>query len=284
MLSYIKIIFEDIKFSHTIFALPFAIMSAFMAAEGPPSANKITWILIAMIGARSAAMACNRIVDSKFDSLNPRTQNRALPKGQISKNNYLIFLFFSAIIFVFAASQLNSLSFLLSPVALAIIFFYSWTKRFTAYSHLFLGLALSIAPVGAWIAIREEIGIIPLLLGAAVIFWLAGFDIIYACQDISFDKEVGLFSFPKKFGIAKALKLSSFFHFIMIIFLILLFLAAQLGWIYLAGVIIVAFLLLYEHSIIKDDDLSKINVAFFKVNGQISVVLMVLTIIDCALV
>ncbi len=239
---------------------------------------------MAMIGARSAAMAYNRIIDAKYDTLNPRTQNRAIPAGKISRKSYLIFLLISTVIFIFSAYQLNHLSFILSPVALGIIFFYSWTKRFTAYSHFFLGLALSIAPVGAWIAIREEITITPLLLGTAVIFWLAGFDIIYACQDIKFDKQAGLLSLPQKLGIKKALKLSSFFHLIMVIFLILLFSANLLGWVYLLGVIIVAFLLLYEHLIIKHDDLSKVNVAFLNINGQISVLLMILTIIDCTLV
>lgn len=229
-------------------------------------------------------MAYNRIVDSKHDALNPRTKNRALPAGEISRKHYLAFLSGSTVIFIFSAYQLNFLSFVLSPVALGIIFFYSWTKRFTAYSHFFLGLALSIAPIGAWIAIREEIAVTPLLLGTAVIFWLAGFDIIYACQDFNFDKQVGLLSLPQKYGIKKALKLSSFFHSIMVVFLVLLFPAKLLGWVYLLGVIIVAALLLYEHLILKHDDLTKINVAFFNSNGQISILLMILTIIDCTLV
>lgn len=283
MFSKIKILFEDIKFSHTVFALPFAFMSAFIASEGLPSINKIIWILLAMVGARSASMAYNRIVDAKYDALNPRTKNRALPSGKISQRYYLFFLLSSAVLFIFSAYQLNRLAFLLSPVALGIIFFYSWTKRFTVYSHFFLGLALSLAPIGAWIAIREEITIIPLLLGSAVIFWLAGFDIIYACQDIKFDKQAGLFSIPQKFGIKKALKLSSIFHLIMVFFLMLLLLQKQLGWVYLSGIIIVSALLIYEHSIVKHDDISKINVAFFNINGQISILLMVLTLIDCTL-
>lgn len=283
MFSKIKILFEDIRFSHTVFALPFAFMSAFIASEGLPSINKIIWILLAMVGARSASMAYNRIVDAKYDAMNPRTKNRALPSGKISQRYYLFFLLSSAVLFVFSAYQLNPLCFLLSPVALGVIFFYSWTKRFTMYSHFFLGLALSLAPIGAWIAIREEITIIPLLLGSAVIFWLAGFDIIYACQDIKFDKQAGLFSIPQKFGIKKALKLSSIFHLIMVIFLMLLLLQKQLGWVYLSGIIIVSALLIYEHSIVKHDDISKINVAFFNINGQISILLMVLTLIDCTL-
>ena len=284
MFSKIKILFEDIKFSHTVFALPFALMSAFIASEGLPSMNKIIWVLLAMVGARSAAMACNRIVDAKYDALNPRTKNRALPSKKINRQSYLFFLLGSIALFVFSAYQLNSLAFFLSPVALSIVFFYSWTKRFTVYSHFYLGLALSLAPVGAWVAVREDITITPLILGAAVIFWLAGFDIIYACQDIEFDKQAGLLSIPEKFGVEKALKLSSLFHLIMVTFLMLLLLTKQLGWVYLSGIIIVSALLLYEHSIVRPNDLSKINVAFFNVNGQISVLLMVLTIIDCTLV
>lgn len=229
-------------------------------------------------------MAYNRIVDSRHDALNPRTKNRALPAGKISRKHYIAFLSGSSVVFIFSSYQLNFLSFVLSPVALGIIFFYSWTKRFTAYSHFFLGLALSIAPIGAWIAIREEIAVTPLLLGTAVIFWLAGLDIIYACQDFNFDKQAGLLSLPQKYGIKKALKLSSFFHSIMVVFLVLLFPTKLLGWVYLLGVIIVAALLLYEHLIVKHDDLTKINMAFFNINGQISILLMILTIIDCTLV
>ena len=229
-------------------------------------------------------MAYNRIVDAKYDALNPRTQGRILPSGKVSRNKYLFFLLGSIVLFIFSAYQLNRLSFLLSPVALGIIFFYSWTKRFTAYSHFFLGLALSIAPVGAWVAIKEEITLISIILGAAVIFWLAGLDIIYACQDIEFDKQHGLFSIPQNYGIEKALKLSSYFHVVMVVFLMLLLQVKQLGWIYLIGVVIVSALLCYEHSIVKSDDLSRVNIAFFKVNGQISILLMVLTIIDCTLV
>lgn len=259
-------------------------MSAFIASEGLPSMNKIIWILLAMVGARSAAMSCNRIVDAKYDALNPRTKNRALPSKKISRQSYLFFLLSSAVLLVFSAYQLNHLAFLLSPVALCIIFFYSWTKRFTVYSHFFLGLALSLAPIGAWVAIREEITIMPIILGAAVIFWLAGFDIIYACQDIDFDKQAGLLSIPEKFGVEKALKLSSLFHLIMVFFLMLLLITKQLGWVYLSGIIIVSALLIYEHSIVKPNDLSKVNVAFFNINGQVSILLMVLTIIDCTLV
>ncbi len=229
-------------------------------------------------------MACNRIADAKYDALNPRTKNRALPSKKISRQSYLFFLLSSAALFIFSAYQLNHLAFLVSPVALGIIFFYSWTKRFTVYSHFFLGLALSLAPVGAWVAIREEITITPIILGAAVIFWLAGFDIIYACQDIDYDKQAGLLSIPEKFGVEKALKLSSLFHLIMVFFLMLLLITKQLGWVYLSGIIIVSVLLIYEHSIVRPNDLSKGNVAFFNINGQVSSLLMILTIIDCTLV
>ena len=282
MPTKLAIIFSDIKIQHTVFALPFAVMSAFLAAEGFPETEKLVWIVVCMVGARSAAMAFNRIVDARFDKENPRTQDRALPSGKINVGNYAVFLVASSALFIFSAWMLNSLAFYLSPVALAIVFFYSLTKRFTAFSHFWLGLAISIAPVGAWVAIREEISFTSLLLGAAVICWLIGFDILYACLDIEADRANRLHSIPERFGIETALKMAFASHAVMVVFLlVLLEPTVLLGWVYLAGVVLVAGLLVYEHSLIKKDDLSKVNMAFFNVNGIISVGLMIFVIVDC---
>lgn len=264
-----------------MFALPFAVMSAFIAAEGLPEMQKLAWIVVCMVGARSAAMAFNRIVDARFDARNPRTQDRALPAGRISSGSYWGFLIAASAIFIFAAGRLNSLALYLSPIALVIVFFYSLTKRFTAYSHFWLGLAISVAPVGAWVAIREEISLTSLVLGAAVVFWLIGFDILYACMDVDFDRESDLKSIPQRFGVEKALRIAFASHGLMILFLFALMQPANgLGIVYAVGVGIVAGLLIYEHSLIQKNDLSKINMAFFNVNGVISLGLMVFVIAD----
>ena len=276
----LKILLEDIKIQHTIFALPFALMSAFIASNGVPPSDKLLWILLAMVGARSSAMSFNRIADVDYDRENPRTKERALPKGRIRKSYYIIFLILSVLLFIFSCIMLNRLALILSPAALLIVFFYSYTKRFTIFSHFFLGLSLSLAPIGAWVAIREEISIVSIVLGLAVIFWLAGLDIIYSCQDVEFDKSHGLFSFPAKLGIERALRLAAIFHVIMTLFLFSLFFIGNLGLLYLGGIILIAGLLYYEHSIVRPDDLSKVNVAFFNVNGIISIGLMLMTILD----
>ncbi len=277
----LKVILADIKIQHTVFALPFAVMSAFLAAGGWPSARQLFWILVCMLGARSAAMAFNRLADARYDALNPRTRDRALPSGRVSRGAYWGFLLVSSAVFIFAAGQLNRLALMLSPLALGIVFFYSLTKRFTWASHLFLGLALAVAPVGAWVAIREEISLISLILGAAVIFWLAGFDILYACLDVEHDRRHHLHSVPQRFGVERALRLASLAHGLMVVFLLVLWMAPPLGWLYLLGVALVAGLLWFEHSLVQKDDLSKVNFAFFNVNGVISVLLMTLVIADC---
>jgi 4-hydroxybenzoate polyprenyltransferase len=278
----LAIIFSDIKIQHTVFALPFAVMSAFLAAGGMPKVEQLIWIVVCMVGARSAAMAFNRIVDARFDAKNPRTRERALPSGQVGIGSYLAFLIASSILFIFSAWMLNQLAFCLSPVALVIVFFYSLTKRFTAFSHFWLGLAISIAPIGAWVAIREEISFISLLLGAAVVFWLVGFDILYSCMDVDVDRVNRLHSIPQRFGVAMALKMAWASHAVMVVFLlILLEFTVLLGPIYLAGVVLVAGLLIYEHSLVKKDDLSNVNMAFFNVNGIISIGLMVFVVVDC---
>jgi 4-hydroxybenzoate polyprenyltransferase len=278
----LSIILSDIKIEHTVFALPFALMSAFLAAGGLPEMEKLVWILVCMVGARSAAMAFNRIVDARYDAMNPRTRERAIPSGQVSVSSYWAFLILSSVLFIFSAWMLNKLAFYLSPVALTIVFFYSLTKRFTAFSHFWLGLAISIAPVGAWVAIREEISFISLLLGGAVIFWLIGFDILYSCMDVEADRANRLHSIPERFGVERALKLALASHVLMMLFLLLLLEpSVLLGPLYLAGVLLAACLLVYEHSLVKKDDLSKVNMAFFNVNGIISIGLMLFVIIDC---
>ena len=282
LLNKLAIIFSDIKVQHTVFALPFAVMSAFLAAEGVPEIEKLLWIIVCMVGARSAAMAFNRIVDARFDEKNPRTKDRPLPSGKISLRYYRTFVLASSILFVFSSWMLNDLAFYLSPVALAIIFFYSLTKRFTPFSHFWLGLAISIAPVGAWVAIREEISFTSLLLGAAVVFWLIGFDILYACMDVEADRANQLHSIPERFGIETALRISYASHGVMVVFLLaLLEPTVHLGGVYMIGVAVVTGLLIYEHSLIKKDDLSKVNLAFFNVNGIISLGLMIFVIVDC---
>ena len=266
-----------IRFSHTIFALPFALASVALAwPSHPVTLRGFFWILIAMIGARSAAMAFNRLVDRKFDTLNPRTQQWELPQGSVKVREAIVLTVISSVVFVYAAYQLNFVCFVLSPVALTIVFFYSLTKRFTWASHLFLGLALSLAPMGAWLAVSgspidlPELAT-PFFLGLAVLFWLAGFDIIYSLQDHEFDRKEGLHSIPARFGIAYALRLSSFFHLCTLIFLALVGVTAQMGGVYWFGLLTVSVILLWEHRIVKPNDLSRINRAFFNFNAYVSI-------------
>jgi len=283
MFKKIRIIFEMIKFEHTIFALPYAVMSAFLASNGWPNVFKILWIIVAMVGARSCAMAFNRIVDLKYDEINPRTSNRALPAGLIKISSVWIFTITSALLFVVAAYMLNRLAFVLSPVALLVILSYSCSKRFTTLTHLWLGLSLAIAPIGAWIAIKGKFAFVPILLGLAVMLWTAGFDIIYACQDKEFDEKFGIHSIPKRFGIKRALQISSIMHLITVLVLLSLPLLTELKYIYLSGVGLVSILLVYEHAIVKPDDLSRVNLAFFTLNGMVSLGLMVMSVADIIL-
>jgi len=280
LIAKLKIIFSDIKIQHTVFALPFAVMSAFLAAEGLPEWETLGWILVAMFGARNSAMAFNRVVDARLDARNPRTSGRALPAGRVTRRQYAVFLVLSAALLIWASYMLNPLAFYLSPLALAIVFFYSITKRFTSWSHVVLGFALACAPVGAWVAVREEISLVSLILGAAVVFWLTGFDIIYSCLDVEADHKNDLHSVPRRFGIDRALKIAYAAHGIMLIFLLGLLWHPALGAVYLIGVLGVAGLLAYEHSLVKSDDLSKVNFAFFNVNGIIGMGLMCVVIVD----
>jgi 4-hydroxybenzoate polyprenyltransferase len=261
---------EMIKFEHSVFALPFALTGALLAVRGLPTWRQIFWIVVAMVGARSAAMTFNRIADLKFDSLNPRTRTRALPAGQLSLGFATGFTVLSCGLLVLAAHQLNPLAFKLSPVAIAILLGYSFTKRFTLLSHLVLGLCLGMSPPAAWIALRGDLSGSVLLLGGAVMLWVAGFDIIYACQDVEFDHALGLHSIPRRYGVRAALYASATLHAVMLVLLILVIRMESLGWMASAGLVAVAALLAYEHSLVKPSDLSRVNAAFFTVNGYIS--------------
>jgi 4-hydroxybenzoate polyprenyltransferase len=261
-----------IKWEHSIFALPFALCGAMLAAGGLPTAHQLLWIIVAMISARSAAMAFNRVADAAIDAANPRTRTRALPAGALSPAFVTTFVVVSCAIFVFAAAQLNHLALVLSPVALAVVLAYSYTKRFTRWSHLVLGFALGIAPAAAWIAVRGSLDPRILLLTAAVTFWVGGFDVLYACQDYEFDREANLHSIPRYVGIPNALWIARAFHLLMIGLLVGLLLVFGLGKLAMIGVIAVAILLAYEHSLVSPNDLSKLNAAFFTMNGVISVV------------
>ena len=261
-----------IKWEHSIFALPFALCGAFLAAAGIPSWRQLVWIIVAMVAARSAAMAFNRLADASIDAANPRTQSRALPAGALSKGFVASFVLISCAVFVLAAWRLNRLTLLLSPVALAVVLLYSYTKRVTRWSHLVLGFSLGIAPAAAWIAVRGSLDPHILLLTAAVMFWVAGFDILYACQDYEFDQQTGLHSVPRYWGIARAMWVARFFHLVMLALLVILLSVFQLGKIADVGVGAVTALLVYEHSLVSSKDLSKLNAAFFTMNGVISVV------------
>ena len=263
-----------IRFEHTIFALPFAFIGALLARKGLPTGWQVTWIVVAMVGARSSAMAFNRIVDVHYDKLNPRTGNRALPQGALSMTFARAFTVVMSLLFIFAARQLNSLCFYLSFPTLAILFLYSYTKRVTSLSHVVLGFAIGCAPLASWLAIRGEFAWPPILLCGAVMFWVAGFDLIYALQDIEFDRKAGLFSFPSRFGVAPALYMSTFFHSVTVILLFATAAITHLGWIAFGGIALVAGILYWEHRLVTPNDLSRINVAFFNLNGYVSILLL----------
>jgi 4-hydroxybenzoate polyprenyltransferase len=267
-----------IKISHSVFALPFALASAVLAAGSGISWRQVVWILVAMVGARSAAMGFNRLADQSLDARNPRTAGRELPRGVLSRGEVWLFVIASAATLVVAAAMLNPLCLALSPVALLVIFGYSYTKRFTALSHVFLGLALALAPMGAWLAIRGRVEAPPVILGLAVLFWVAGFDTIYACQDEAFDRAQGLHSLPARLGTRRALVLARVFHVVAVALLAGLYALVPMHPLYLVGVSAVAGLLVYEHSLVRADDLSRIDAAFFTVNGWISLGYFVVTL------
>jgi len=276
VISNTRTTLEMIKIEHTLFALPFALLGAVLGANGLPTLKQFFWIVVAMVGARSAAMAFNRIADRRIDARNPRTSMRALPAGLLSVGFVWIFTLVAAALFLLAAAMLNNLTLILAPVALGSVLLYSFTKRWTQLSHVVLGWCLSIAPTGAWIAVRGEIGSpTPLLLSLVVLLWTAGFDVLYACQDYEFDRAEGLHSIPAKFGIAKALWISRALHAGAFLALIWLYLVTHLGPVALIGVIATAALLLYQHRLVRPDDLGRLNAAFFTTNAFVSVILLV---------
>ena len=276
----IKIFLEMIKFSHTIFALPFAFTGAVLAAQGFPSFHQAFWIVMAMIGARTAAMGLNRIIDAEIDAKNPRTQSRAIPAGLINKGTVFLFVLFAAILMIYAAHRLNPLCLYLSPVILFFLVLYSYCKRFTALSHIVLGICISFAPLGAWIAIRGEVRLPAVLLAASVVFWLAGFDTLYALQDLEFDRTSGLHSIPVRLGVTGSLWMARIFHIVMLGFLVALPFTTGLGVFYLFGVGITAALIFYEHWLLRNGDLKKLDIAFFNMNIYISITIFTFTLVD----
>jgi 4-hydroxybenzoate polyprenyltransferase len=280
LLRNVAVTLEMIKWEHSIFALPFALCAAMLAAGGLPTAAQLGWIVLCMVSARSAAMAFNRLADAQIDAANPRTATRAIPAGVLSPTFVGIFVLTSCGIFVLAAAQLNRLTLYLSPVALAVILLYSYTKRFTRWSHVVLGFALGIAPAAAWVAVRGSLDPRILLLTAAVTFWVGGFDVLYACQDIDFDRAHDLNSIPQAYGVRRALLISRVLHLLMLGLLVALVVSFGLGKLAIAGVVAVAVLLAYEHSLVSADDLSKLNAAFFTMNGVIALVFFVFVAAD----
>jgi 4-hydroxybenzoate polyprenyltransferase len=270
-----------VRFSHTLFAMPFALTSVVLVSFSYKiTLMKLIWIIVAMVGARSAAMGFNRIADREFDARNPRTKNREIPAEKISVGEAKLFVIAASLLLVFAAHELNPLCFYLSPVALGVVFFYSFTKRFTWLSHIFLGLGMGLAPVGAWLGIAGMFALPPIILGLTVVAWGAGFDIIYSLQDLNYDDQVGLFSMPKSLGVRKSLVVSSALHVIAFLLLLSLKFILPLQTIYLFGLGIVGVTLIHQHRIVKPDDLSKLNFAFFNMNAYLSVGLFVFTLID----
>ena len=273
----LKASLEMIKFEHSVFALPFALTAALLAfrekpTDGGAALAKVFWIVVAMVGTRSAAMAFNRVLDAEIDGRNPRTRMRHIPAAMLSARFAWTLVAAAALVFLTASWMLNPVCLMLAPLALGVVFFYSYTKRFTSLSHVVLGLSLGIAPAAAWIAVTGSLDARILWLTAAVTFWTAGFDVIYSCQDFEFDRAQGLFSIPGRFGIAAALRIARVFHGLMAACLLALVRTFHLGWLSLAGVAAVGGLLVYEHSLVKPSDLSRINAAFFTVNGWVGMV------------
>jgi 4-hydroxybenzoate polyprenyltransferase len=272
-----------VKFEHTVFALPFALTGAFLAAGGVPQAQQLFWILAAMVGARSSAMAFNRMTDLPFDRINPRSRGWPLVSGELSLGQARLFFAAMVGLFLLSAAMLNRLTLLLAPLALAVILGYSYTKRFTSFCHFFLGLALAGAPLGGWLAVRPEWHPAPLILAGGVLLWVAGFDILYACQDVDFDQRVGLYSVPARIGVGRALLLARLLHVVMIGLLTAVGFLLSMGALYAAGVTAAALILLAEHRLVRADDLSSLNAAFFAANGMVSVVLFVAVTMDLVL-
>ncbi|MCX7625525.1 MAG: putative 4-hydroxybenzoate polyprenyltransferase [Candidatus Sumerlaeaceae bacterium] len=276
----IGVFLEMIKFEHTVFALPFALTGAMLAAGGLPTLRQLVFIVAAAVCARTAAMSFNRWADARYDALNPRTSQRAIPTGLVSESFALGATILCSLGFVLCAYALNWLAFVLSPVALLVLLGYSYTKRFTSLSHFVLGLALGIAPAGAWIAVKGNLGWPAVLLSLAVLSWVAGFDLIYACQDVEFDKRYGLYSVPARFGVQKALRLSAFLHSFTVVLLASVGIVAGLGWLYFLGVACVVGLLWYEHHLVHPEDLSRLDIAFFTANSWVGMIVLAFTAAD----
>jgi 4-hydroxybenzoate polyprenyltransferase len=280
LLKDLRVTLEMIKWEHSVFALPFALCGAMLAARGVPTVHQLVWIIVAMVAARSAAMSFNRLADASIDAANPRTSARALPAGALTQSFVRNFILLSSGIFILAAWQLNRLAFLMSPLALAVLLLYSYSKRWTRWSHLLLGFALGMAPAAAWIAVRGSLDPRILLLTAAVTFWVAGFDVLYACQDFDFDQKAGLHSIPRYCGIGNALRIARLFHLCMLFLLAALVWTFGLGTLAMLGVCAVFILLAYEHSLVSANDLSKLNAAFFTMNGVIAIVFFIFIAFD----
>ncbi|MGQ9558662.1 MAG: UbiA-like polyprenyltransferase [Desulfurispora sp.] len=278
--SKFRIFLEMIKFEHTIFALPFAYTGALLVHRSLPAGRDVLWITLAMVGARTAAMSLNRIIDRHIDAANPRTANRAIPAGLLRVGEVWVYVLLSFALLFYAAAQLSPLALRLFPVAVLVLTLYSYTKRFTWACHLFLGLALGLAPLGAWIAIANRFDLAPVLLAGGVMFWVAGFDIIYACDDYDFDRSHGIYSIPARFGILAALRISAVFHVVAPLLFAATGLVLHLGWLYFAGLLLAVGLLFYQHHLVRPDDLSRAGVAFFNLNGTLSVVMFVCTLLD----
>jgi 4-hydroxybenzoate polyprenyltransferase len=282
MLNKIKILLEMIKFKHTVFALPFALMGAFLADRGVPEWRVFLWVIIAMAGARTCAMGFNRIADRSFDAANPRTRNRALPAGEVSLAESWIMVIVAGIVFFIACYNLNMLAFTLAPFALALTLLYSLTKRFTWFCHVVLGLALSFSPLGGWVAVSGTMTGYPWVLSLGVIFWVSGFDTIYACLDADYDRKVGLFSMPARFGRKKAFRLAVFFHVLAFGFFIATGYLTHLNFVYYMGIVLTGAALFYQHIVVNPGDLSRIQLSFFSMNGLISLTLFVATWLSLA--
>lgn len=280
MLNRLVLYLRMIKFSHSVFALPFAFTAMVLAAKGFPGSEQILWITVALVSGRTAAMGLNRIIDRKIDALNPRTANREIPAGKIKVVEAMFFVLLSLGVFFFAAYMLNPLCLRLAPLAVFFFVLYPYTKRFTWLSHIVLGIAISGAPLGAWIAIKGSIDLEIIPLSIAVVFWLAGFDVLYALQDMDFDTHSGLYSIPVRFGVRKALLLSRGFHFITWMLLLTTAIIFHLGILFYTGLTLVAIFLIYEHRFVKEDDLSKLDMAFFNMNGYISITVFCFTLFD----
>jgi len=276
----LKIFFEMIKIEHTLFALPFAYIGALLVDRQVPSAHDLVWITLAMVGARTAAMSLNRIIDRHIDTRNPRTAGRAIPRGMLSVVEVWVYALVSLGLLLVSAYNLSQLAFKLFPVALAVLFIYPYTKRFTWLCHLILGLALGLAPLGAWVAIAGRFDLAPLLLAVGVMFWVAGFDIIYACDDFDFDRAEGVHSIPARFGIRPGLKISSAFHMAAIGLFLGVGLVVHLGVLYFTGMLLAAVLLFYQHRVISPEDLSRSGMAFFNLNAGLSISTFIFTLAD----